>query len=113
MNEVTIGVICTVIGTAIGIYTAVSYAKRETKQEITNKEKEDKEEVKEEASCNTRIETKIDYIGKDINDIKMDFRAQATKISRIEERVTRVEESAKSAHKRIDEIGIDHKENQI
>lgn len=117
MNEVTIGVLCTVIGTCLGIYTAVSYAKKETKQEnirreqeVIKNEKESKEEAKEEASCNTRIETKIDYIGKDINDIKMDFRAQATKISIIEERVTRVEESAKSAHKRLDGIGEDYKE---
>ncbi|WP_446897403.1 hypothetical protein ACSVC9_10295 [Clostridium sp. LBM24168] len=87
MDYATIGLICTVIGAIVGIISAFNYMKKQTK---------------EDASCNTRLETKLDYIGKDVSDIKLDFRSQATKISLIEERVTRVEESAKSAHHRID-----------
>lgn len=89
MDYATIGLICTVIGAIMGIVSSFNYMKKQTK---------------EDASCNTRLETKLDYIGKDVSDIKLDFRSQATKISLIEERVTRVEESAKSAHKRLDTI---------
>jgi hypothetical protein len=89
MSSTTIGLICTVAGLILGVLGALNYAKKETR---------------EDASCNTRMETKLDYIGKDVSDIKLDFRSQATKISFIEERVTRVEESAKSAHKRLDGI---------
>ena len=93
MNEVTIGIACTIIGTVLGVYSAISYSKKQSK-----------DKTKEETSCNTRIETKLDYIGKDVNDIKLDFRAQADKISIIEISIAKVEESVKSAHKRIDTI---------
>lgn len=89
MNSATIGLICTIVGAVVGVLGVLNYMKKETSQN---------------ASCNTRMETKLDYIGKDVSDIKLDFRSQATKISFIEERVTRVEESAKSAHKRLDGI---------
>ncbi|AGK97421.1 hypothetical protein [Clostridium pasteurianum] len=93
MNYATIGLLCTVTGAIVGILSVFNYMKKG---------------VQEDASCNTRLETKLDYIGKDVSDIKLDFRSQATKISLIEERVTRVEESAKSAHKRLD--GIEREE---
>ena len=37
-----------------------------------------------------------------VDDIKLDMRAQATKIEDIDRRVARVEENAKSAHHRLD-----------
>lgn len=89
MSYATIGLVCTVIGAIVGILGVFNYVKKDTK---------------EDSACNTRMETKLDYIGKDVSDIKLDFRSQATKIGIIEERVTRVEESTKSAHHRIDGI---------
>lgn len=87
MDGLSIGAACTIIGAFIGILGAIRLSKKDTK---------------EDTQSFTRVETKLDYIGKDISDIKMDFRTHATKIASIEERVTRVEESTKSAHHRID-----------
>jgi septal ring factor EnvC (AmiA/AmiB activator) len=50
------------------------------------------------------VKTKLDYISKGVDDIRLDIRAQDRKISDITERVIRVEESTKSAHRRIDGI---------
>lgn len=104
MNEVSIALLCSVSGAVMGVLGFIRLSKKDAKEET----KEVKEETKQETSNFTRMETKLDYIGKDISDIKMDFRTHATKISDIEQRVTRVEESAKSAHHRID--GLEREE---
>lgn len=89
MSSATIGLICTVIGAIVGILGVFNYLKKD---------------VKEDATCNTEMKTMLQFIGKDVKDIKYDMRAQETRMGIIEERVTRVEESAKSAHKRLDGI---------
>lgn len=100
MLNAIIAISCSIIGAILGILGFVRICKKDTKEEI----KDAKQETKEEISNSTRIETKLDYIGKDISDIKLDFRTHANEISEIKQRVTRVEESAKSAHHRIDGI---------
>jgi peptidoglycan hydrolase CwlO-like protein len=93
MGNVSIALICSVAGAVIGIAGFIRLSKKDTQDET---------------SSFTRVETKLDYIGKDVSDIKADFRTHATKISDIEQRVARVEESAKSAHHRID--GLEREE---
>lgn len=46
----------------------------------------------------------IGYIKAGIDDLKYENRSTKEHISQLEERVTRCEESTKSAHKRIDEV---------
>lgn len=65
-----------------------------------NKNKESKSDVRQ----NTRIETQLEAIGKGVDDIRIDQRANEKNTQALTERVTRVEESAKQAHKRIDKI---------
>lgn len=96
MDNVTIGLICTVGGLALGIFSAWNYSKKEAKEDTAN---------------STEMKTMLSYIGKDVKDIKYNMRAQETRMGIIEERVTRVEESAKSAHHRINEmVGTKEKE---
>lgn len=70
--------------------------------------KADKKDCAEAAAHDTAIDTAlksdVDYIKRGVDDIKLDMRAQASKIEDIDRRVTRVEESAKSAHKRLDSL---------
>ena len=100
MDNVTLGIVCTVIGTVLGIIGAINYAKKDTK---------------EETQCTTRLETKIDYTARGIDDIKLDNKEQSRRIISINDRLIVVEESAKSAHKRIDKLegdvknGLDNK----
>ncbi len=54
------------------------------------------------------LKTDVEYIKRGVDDIRLDMRAQGQKLDGLAERVTRVEESAKQAHKRIDRL--DNKE---
>lgn len=64
----------------------------------------DKSDTKEEAKENGELRADITYIRNGIEDIRVDMRAQVQRHGELAERVTRVEESTKQAHKRIDEI---------
>ena len=92
----TVTIICTLLGTFIGIVGAVlsiigaiNYYKKTVQQDTT---------------CNTRMETTLAYIQQGVDDIRLDIKAQANKISDMDTRLTRVEESTKSAHHRLDEF---------
>jgi len=51
-----------------------------------------------------KVSTELGYIRKGVDDIRIDLKANEKNITVLQERVTRVEESSKQAHKRIDEI---------
>lgn len=88
-----VGAVCTIIGTAIGFKTF-----KETN------EKNLKTELKEDTEKDTQVGMRLNYISNGIDDIKLEIKDQNRKISSIIERVAKVEESAKSAHKRLDAI---------
>lgn len=52
----------------------------------------------------TILTTKLDYISRNLDDIKVDLKARAKENAELKERVIIVEESVKSAHKRITEL---------
>ena len=89
MDEVTIGILCSVVGTILGVIAALNYAKKDTK---------------EETQCTTRLESKIDYAARGIDDIKLDNKEQSRQLNNMNDRLIVVEESTKSAHKRIDKL---------
>jgi len=94
MNELTkniIVILCSIVGALI----AVSGSSRTSKKD-----------TQEDTRSTTRLESKLDYVSKGVDDIKLDMRDQARQINDVAERVTRVEESTKSAHKRLDELEI-------
>ncbi|EPZ62706.1 hypothetical protein H476_3392 [[Clostridium] sordellii VPI 9048] len=62
-------------------------------------------DIEDDASQKTVVATKLDYISKGVDDIRLDIKAQDTKINTLVERLIKVEESTKSAHHRIDTIG--------
>lgn len=91
MGGTDIALVCSIIGTFLASYAA-----------LRNNKKDTKEETKEEVQSLTKVETKIDYISKGVDDIRVDFKVQAKEISDMKERLIKVEESSKSAHHRID-----------
>lgn len=91
-----VGLCCTLIGAVLGILGFTRTKNRDTR--------EDTREAQAEAAKQTLVETKLDYISKGVDDIRLDIKAQDRKIQDVVERVTRLEESTKSAHKRIDSI---------
>lgn len=84
-----VGLICTVIGLIIGLFTF-----------NRNRDKD----VRSDASESAVIRTKLDNISSGIDSIRIDIKANERRVSELSERVIRIEESAKSAHKRIDFI---------
>jgi hypothetical protein len=65
-----------------------------------NKTKETKTESKQEA----QIQAELGYIRRGVDDIKIDIKANERQLIALGERVTRVEESNKSLHKRVDNV---------
>lgn len=93
METISIALACSVIGAIVGIATFNS-----------NKQKSIKQETKEESSTQTKVEMQLNYISRGIDDIKLDMKMQDKKINDLVERVAKLEEATKSAHKRIDDI---------
>lgn len=89
MNATTIGIICTVIGALVGIF---GYKRAFTK------------DIQAETKEGAIMATKLDFISQGVNNIQVKMEAQENKFGAMSERITRVEESTKSAHKRLDEI---------
>lgn len=89
METISIALICTGLGAVLSYLTFQR-----------NKDNAIRAETREGAYSSA----KLDYISKGVDDIRLDIKSQDRKIQDTIERVIRIEESAKSAHKRIDDI---------
>ncbi|GIN59254.1 hypothetical protein J8TS2_35730 [Lederbergia ruris] len=85
--EITIGVISAIFGIVIGYLTF-----------SRNRDKD----VKSDATDSAVVRTKLDSIGQGVDSIRIDLKANEKNIAHLSERVTRVEESTKQAHRRLD-----------
>ena len=84
------------IGTVIGfLITVLTYTR--------NRDKDVKSKAAEQATINTKLDT----INGGVESLRVDFKVEQKERAALSERVTRVEESAKQAHRRIDELGGD------
>jgi peptidoglycan hydrolase CwlO-like protein len=61
-------------------------------------------DTKSDASESAVIKTKLDNISSGIDSIRIDIKANEKRVSDLSERVIRIEESSKQAHKRIDKL---------
>lgn len=95
--NVDITVLVGLTGTIIGIVLSLWKNKRDGEKSL-----------KEDTVQDTVVATKLDYISKGVDDIRLDIKAQDKRISDVVERLIKVEESTKSAHHRLD--GIEKKE---
>jgi len=66
--------------------------------------KEIRKDAEKDAEIQTTLRTDLEYLKRGVDDIRLEQKVQGQRIDAIAERVTRVEESAKQAHKRIDRI---------
>ncbi|MEH7093924.1 hypothetical protein [Neobacillus vireti] len=82
-------VLCTVLSLIVGFLTF-----------NRNRDKD----VKSDASQLAVIQTKLENIDQGVRDIQVETRATAQRVSEMSERLTRVEESSKQAHKRLDKF---------
>lgn len=77
------------IGTILGVLGAIITMRKDSRNQ---------------GASEASITSKVDYIARGVDDIKLDFKDQARKIESQNERLIRVEESTKSAHKRLNKL---------
>lgn len=83
-------------GVVVSMLLGISYHRRLKEQDLID-----------DVSTETTLKVDIDYIKRGIDDIKTEQRRMYEDYSRLSERVIRVEESVKSAHKRLDQhLGV-------
>lgn len=61
-------------------------------------------EIKSDGQQGAEMKAKLEYISKGVDDIRIDQKASERQMVSFGERITRVEESAKQAHKRLDNV---------
>ncbi|HHD2752253.1 TPA: hypothetical protein ACOTG0_001025 [Clostridium perfringens] len=79
------------VGTLSGIFFGFGKAKKDGEKTL-----------KEDTIQDTVVATKLDYISKGVDDIRLDFKAQAREIQDIKMDIVKLKESTKSAHHRLD-----------
>lgn len=88
-----IAVILTCISVAFAIYSGMKSSKRNDTTDIERK-----------AAEAATINVKLDQIGSDVRDIKYDMTLTKKDVQSLTERMITVEQSAKSAHHRLDAV---------
>jgi peptidoglycan hydrolase CwlO-like protein len=63
-----------------------------------------KQDTATEAASDAELRANVSYIARGVDDLRYEIRSQGKRFDELTERVTRVEESAKQAHKRIDRL---------
>lgn len=87
MENISIALACTLLGAILSFLTFQR-----------NKGRDIRADTKEEAET----KTKLDYIATAVDEIRLDNKARDREMKEFNTRLIRVEESTKSAHKRID-----------
>ncbi|TQR36611.1 hypothetical protein QIH01_20030 [Brevibacillus brevis] len=62
------------------------------------------QDIAQQASADALQRADIEFIKRGVDDIRLDQKAQGKRFDELSERVTRVEESTKQAHKRLDRL---------
>lgn len=103
------GLFISIISVVIAV---LGFQLSKTQHQVKQQQRE-KDEVKNETKQDTKVETQLEYIGRGVDDIRIDLKANEKQMVALGERVARVEESSRSAHKRLDRIKEDGKEVKI
>lgn len=91
--SIELTVLISVVSVAFAIYAGVSNLKRNNTSDI-----------KKDAADMATLNVKLDTISRGVEDIKVEQKTISKDVQNLSDRVLKVEESAKSAHHRIDEI---------
>ena len=60
--------------------------------------------VRQDGAADGELRASVEYIARGVDDLRMELRSSNQRYDMLAERVTRVEESAKQAHRRIDRL---------
>ena len=99
MSDLIFGIIGAVVGIIGMLFGLISM--------FRNKKNDDKREGKE----NGIALTELGYIKAGVDDVKRDIRESRNEMPKLPDQVTRIDESCKQAHKRIDNLQKYHQPN--
>lgn len=97
---VEVAIVISGISLAFAVYFGISNLKRNQKVDANA----EKQEVKQEVSELTTVIIKLENISTGISEIKAEMSNVKIDMKDLRERLVRVEESSKQAHKRLDEM---------
>lgn len=89
MENISVAVLCTIISITISY---LSFAKNSAK------------DIKKETTENVELKSRLEYISRGIDDIKLDNRVRDEQIKKLNERVIIVENDLKSLSKRFERV---------
>lgn len=98
--DLVIGLLFTVIGGVIGILSYRRTEKKDIEDKIIKEANVNAEQIRHD----TKIDVKLDNIARNVDETRLDIKDFNKTIGSLSERVTKVEESTKQAHKRIDSL---------
>ena len=93
LNIAVLGALIGVISALFGMF--ITY--------LTFMRNRDKD-VRSDTTEQTRVSVKLDHIGKGVEDIKLELKDSDRQIGKLSEKVARIDEGVKSAHKRINKL---------
>lgn len=100
---IEVGILISILGLIVAYQT---YQLNKQKHE-SSQHRNTNEDVKKDATDQAELRTELRYISTGVDNIRIDLKANEKQMIALGERVTRVEESAKQAHKRLDAISPD------
>lgn len=92
----------TVLLSALGVAFAIYFG-------LCTRRRNDRTDAQKDSSAMTTVVVKLESISSGVNEIKADLRNVREDVNATRERLIVCEQSAKQAHKRIDELGGRHK----
>lgn len=102
---VLIGIVGTILGAILGILGYKRNTTNDKKQELKDAMNIDNAL----ALSNTKLEIKLDYISKNVDEIRINQKDINKQVMIIGDRLTIVEQDCKSAHKRLDNMEASRK----
>jgi Tfp pilus assembly protein PilO len=93
-----------ILASILGVVIAYQGYQLNKQKHLSTQKKEETDEAKTDARESAEVKAELGYIRKGVDDIRIDLRTNERERIALGERVTRVEESAKQAHKRLDNL---------
>lgn len=93
VDNVTVTAVISIVATISGIYLGWTGHSRTLAKDYRS-----------EGGAQAKLQSDVEYIKRGVDDLRLEVKDQGRRFDELAERVTRVEESAKQAHKRIDRI---------
>lgn len=110
--RIELGVLFSVIATLLGVFATYFRMGRDEKKNREDRETRIRENERRETERHVEIRTSLSNLTSIVQNVVMDQRSIEKELDKQNERITRVEESTKSAHKRVDTMENDLKECQ-